>query len=57
MSALIAGAAFEIRKIAIATMMTSTIAPAPVDRPRNPASIENRDFLGRAPPPPIGGSS
>jgi hypothetical protein len=52
-----AGAAFAIRKIAMATMMTSTIAPAETERPRNPVSIENRAFLGRAPPPPIGGSS
>ena len=48
MSARSAGTAFEIRKIAMATMMTSTIAPAAVDRPRNPVSIEKRAFLGRA---------
>jgi hypothetical protein len=50
-----AGTAFEIRKIAMATMMTSTIAPAAVLRARKPVSMENRAFLGRAPPPPSGG--
>ncbi|GAA3338851.1 hypothetical protein GCM10020358_20410 [Amorphoplanes nipponensis] len=50
-----AGTAFETRKTAMATMMTSTIAPAAVVRPRKPASMENRALRGSAPPPPSGG--
>ena len=52
-----AGTAFEIRKIAMATMMTSTIDPAAMLRPRKPDSIEKRAFLGNAPPPPSGDRS
>ncbi|GGQ42533.1 hypothetical protein GCM10010166_08250 [Couchioplanes caeruleus subsp. azureus] len=55
MLALSAGTALLTRKIAMATMMTSTIAPAAVLRPRKPVSMENRALVGRAFPPPSGG--
>src|SRR3954453_197761 len=47
-----AGTALAIRKMAMATMMTSTIAPAETLRLRKPDSIEKRDFFGSAAPPP-----
>jgi hypothetical protein len=48
-----AGTAFAIRKIAIATMMTSTIAPAASVRARNADSAPKPRRRGSAPPPPI----
>ncbi len=57
MSARSAGTALEIRKTAMATMMTSTMAPAAVLSARKPVSVPNRVFFGSAPPPPSGGGS
>src|ERR1051326_5180370 len=55
-SDLIAGIALEIRKTPMATMMSRTDMPAPVDRPRNIDSKLHRFRRGSAPPPPSGGA-
>src|SRR2546430_13963772 len=49
-----AGIALAIRKIGIAAMITSPIAPEPVVNQRNRLSAPNRRRVGRAPPPPRG---
>ena len=50
----IAGTALTSRKVAIATMMTRTVAPEAVLSARNTLSGPNRLRPGSAPPPPSG---
>src|SRR5206468_8548826 len=54
LSARSAGTALAIRKIAIATMTTSTTAPEAVVNQRNRLSRPNRRRDGSPPPPPRG---
>src|SRR2546430_10479707 len=54
LSARSAGTALATRKIAIATMITSTVAPEAVVHQRNRLSGPNRRRAGSAPPPPRG---
>src|SRR5215475_4069736 len=55
-SARSAGIALEIKKTAIATMITRTAMPAVEVIPRNPVSQLHRRLRGSAPPSPTGGA-